>query len=78
MNEHSKIYEDEKSIVHIGNNEIFGFIITDEFCPDCSSEKVYYHDYDAKFCPNCNKWLEKRCNDETCDYCSIRPEKPLV
>lgn len=71
------MFEDENSIVHIGKFKVFGFIIQEEVCSVCNSKKVYYDKHDAKFCPVCNIWLEKQCSDEGCDYCKVRPEKPL-
>lgn len=72
------IFTDEKSNVHIGDFECFGFIINNEFCPVCNSCKVYYDAYDAKFCPQCNVWLEKECFDQFCGRCGTRPEKSIT
>jgi hypothetical protein len=45
-------------------------------CSVCGSIE-YNEDYDAYYCPNCNKWLEDECGDPECEFCSGRPEKPL-
>jgi hypothetical protein len=45
---------------------------------DCNSKKCYSEQYDAHFCETCNKWLEEPCADPTCEFCTIRPEKPVV
>lgn len=29
--------------------------------------------YDAVFCEDCHVWLEPKCTDVDCDYCSKRP-----
>ncbi len=71
-----KIFEDNNSIVHIGENEIFGFI-TDEVCNVCNSKFIYYDKYDALFCAQCNNLLEGKCTDPACDNCKNRPERPL-
>jgi len=46
-------------------------------CPDCGARKVYNEEFDAHFCPTCNQWLEERCGDRKCSYCSKRPAHPL-
>lgn len=38
---------------------------------------VYYEDFDAYFCAQCNNWTESKCSDPDCTYCPNRPEKPL-
>ncbi len=47
-------------------------------CPCCGGDKEYSSDFDAMFCPVCNIWLDVRCGDEMCDFCSRRPERPMV
>lgn len=38
---------------------------------------IKYSDYyDTKYCPRCDEWLEKKCDDELCEYCDGRPEHP--
>ncbi len=46
-------------------------------CPTCREARVYYLAYDAFFCPDCNVWLELRCDDPGCDLCACRPARPL-
>lgn len=46
------------------------------FCKDCGSEKQYSNKYDAYFCELCNKWLEEKCSDPDCEFCTKRPELP--
>jgi hypothetical protein len=29
--------------------------------------------YDAVYCEECHVWLEPKCTDDDCDYCSKRP-----
>jgi hypothetical protein len=45
-------------------------------CPNCNSERQYSNKYDAYYCELCNIWLEEKCEDEGCDFCVERPEKP--
>lgn len=63
--------------VIIDGIEIEGFIDEENFCPICSTNQIYYEDYDCYFCPKCNYWIEKKCGDPDCFYCAKRPEKPL-
>jgi NADH pyrophosphatase NudC (nudix superfamily) len=46
------------------------------FCPDCGGEKQYSSKVDTYYCELCNKWLEEKCTDPECHYCTTRPEKP--
>ena len=66
------------STVKIGNKIISGFLDAEnKRHEDCGAIRVYYEDYDAYFCPKCNVWLESKCSDPKCEYCTKRPEKPL-
>jgi hypothetical protein len=67
--------EEKDDLVIIDGYEIGGFI--DGYCSVCNFSLVFYEDFDAHFCPNCNTWTESKCNDPDCDYCSNRPENPL-
>lgn len=49
-----------------------------ERCPDCNSEIKYNQKYDCFYCEQCNKWLEGQCNDPCCEFCTVRPEKPIT
>jgi hypothetical protein len=42
----------------------------------CGSERQYNQQYDCYYCELCNEWLEKKCTDPTCEFCTTRPEKP--
>jgi hypothetical protein len=70
------VEDEEKNVVIINGSEIDGFI-HDEICPQCSENRIYFEDYDAFFCASCNVWLESTCSDVNCEYCKIRPDKPL-
>jgi hypothetical protein len=41
----------------------------------CKHEVHYSEKHDAKYCVRCLSWLEGRCSDPDCEYCSERPEK---
>jgi len=45
-------------------------------CDVCNTRKKYFLDWDAYYCPQCNEWKEKKCDDPHCLMCKIRPEKP--
>ncbi len=36
----------------------------------------YNHRFDAFACLTCDEWLESKCHDPFCNYCSKRPKKP--
>ena len=36
----------------------------------------YNEEFDCYYCVECNEWLENKCSNPQCDYCSNRPEKP--
>ena len=46
------------------------------YCKTCGSEIKYSNKFDSFYCELCNKWLEKTCNDPSCEFCSSRPSKP--
>lgn len=48
----------------------------------CKQKKgyVYAERYDAKYCPQCDVWVEPDCDCGAEDYCPFggRPEKPSM
>lgn len=42
-----------------------------------TEEFAYNEKYDAYYNPKTGEWIESRCSDPTCEYCSTRPERPL-
>ncbi len=46
--------------------------------PPCACGAVTSLDYkfDAYACIPCNKWLETKCADSDCEFCSNRPARP--
>lgn len=46
-------------------------------CLHCGNSLDYSEIYDAYYCIICNTWTEKKCEDQSCQYCSNRPEDPL-
>ena|ERR1039458_6049452 len=45
-------------------------------CNRCGQTSEYCLESDASFCPRCRRWLERRCGDPMCQFCSQRPERP--
>ncbi len=39
--------------------------------------KEYSEQYDAYYDSATNEWLESKCDDPNCEYCTNRPEHPL-
>lgn len=37
--------------------EIQGFIDEENFCPICSTNQIYYENFDSYFCPKCNYFM---------------------
>jgi len=54
-----------------------GYVQYPVYCETCNHVKLFDIDHDAHFCPLCNVWIDKKCSDPNCDFCSTRPEKPL-
>jgi hypothetical protein len=46
-------------------------------CNRCGLASEYSMESDASFCRTCNRWLEDKCRDPGCRFCSRRQEKPL-
>jgi hypothetical protein len=47
-------------------------------CDKCRKSLKYNEKFDCYYCPKCNEWLEKKCSDKACCFCSKRPDKPKV
>ena len=47
-----------------------------EYCNRCNERIEHNEQHDAYFCPRCRRWLERRCGDPTCQFCSQRPPRP--
>ena len=45
-------------------------------CTNCKKNGIYAECYDSYYCPDCNIWLDEKCTDATCKFCSTRPEFP--
>ncbi len=57
--------------------EIENMYVADSVCSYCGEKSVYMCDeFDALFCIECDRWLERRCGDPNCEFCSERPPKP--
>jgi hypothetical protein len=45
---------------------------------DCPRKFTKYNEeYDAKYCSKCGEWIDEKCTDEDCSFCSNRPETAL-
>lgn len=45
-------------------------------CLLCLGDLAYNEEYDSLYCEECDAWREPACEDEECEYCQMRPEKP--
>jgi len=50
----------------------------EQVCERCGSQIMYRPQWDAEYCPTCNRWLRPPCSDSTCIFCAHRPEKPFM
>ena len=64
--------------VTIGERKMAGWIAEAANCVRCKSQIVYSLGHLAPFCPGCNEWLDRHCEDSDCLYCEARPERPLA
>ncbi len=48
----------------------------EKICEICGRPVIYIYKYDAMACISCNKWLDLKCDDETCEFCKFRPDTP--
>lgn len=72
-----RIVEDEGAgTVTIGAMVVHGGL-AETACDVCGATTIMDDDFDAKFCPQCDRWLESRCDDPACEYCPTRPEPPM-
>ena len=73
-----KIKEDiAHGLVFVDGNPISGFL-DEDICQKCKLSRIYSDKYDSYFCMNCDVWIESKCKDLNCDYCSERPAKPSM
>lgn len=45
-------------------------------CHLCGHDRAYAYAYDAMYCPNCDIWLEPKCEMADCIFCTGRKAKP--
>lgn len=46
-------------------------------CKSCNKNLYFFRFYDSYICANCNKWESDKCGEDSCDFCAIRPDKPI-
>lgn len=46
-------------------------------CNSCDKKLYFFALYDDYICGKCNKWVFEECGDLDCDFCTIRPDKPI-
>ncbi|WP_075617403.1 hypothetical protein [Paenisporosarcina indica] len=59
------------------NNLVIAADEINEYCNDCFELLSYDEEYDACYCKPCNSWREAACQDPSCEYCDLRPKRPL-
>ncbi len=43
-------------------------------CNDCNNKALYAEQYDVHYCLICEQYLENKCSDKTCQFCTKRPD----
>lgn len=51
--------------------------LTVDLCNCGSQRRAFSQEYDSYYCHPCNKWLESKCDDPTCEFCVGRPKTPI-
>lgn len=46
-------------------------------CINCNSETIRIDEFDCVACKKCMIWVEAKCSDDKCCFCSIRPDTPV-
>lgn len=59
------------------NNHVIDSQELGAYCHGCFTQLSYDESFDASYCSICNEWREEACEDPTCEYCDIRPKRPL-
>lgn len=50
---------------------------SDNPCPKCGEpDVILIYKHDASACIKCNEWLDNKCEDDNCPFCSGRPDTP--
>ena len=47
-----------------------------QFCKFCGTAAEICPEYDAMYCPTCDIWVEQRCGDPFCEFCTDHPPRP--
>jgi hypothetical protein len=54
-----------------------GFGRRRDYCNRCDQRTSMSDEFDALYCGRCNRWIDSKCSDPHCSYCSKRPARPL-
>ena len=54
-----------------------GFERRQEYCNRCGQRLLMSDEFDALYCGRCNRWIDSKCSDPRCVYCSKRHARPL-
>lgn len=45
-------------------------------CDTCGSELRMIEELDTYVCDKCDAWMESKCSDKDCQFCTKRLDKP--
>jgi hypothetical protein len=68
--------ESIEGVFFANNGKIISRMELPNHCPDCLDTLAYNDEFDSIYCEDCDEWRDSPCTDPSCEYCSIRPEKP--
>jgi ribosomal protein S27AE len=54
-----------------------GFERRRDYCNRCDQRLLMSDKFDALYCGRCNRWVDSKCSDPRCVYCSKRPARPV-
>ena len=54
-----------------------GFERRRDYCNRCGQQLLMSDEFDALYCGRCNRWVDSKCSDPRCVYCSKRPARPV-
>lgn len=54
-----------------------GFGRRQRYCNRCGQRTSMNDEFDALYCGRCNRWVDSKCSDPSCMYCSKRPARPV-
>lgn len=77
MRAQKKRHKQVEGVFLLVNDRVISTEELDDYCNDCFEILSYHDEFDACYCEPCNAWREAACTDPSCEYCELRPKRPL-